>query len=967
MGVLDSVKPRPELMKGDLEDALFAADFGDVISGAAPKVYQDPATFFQNTHPARALCKVIQTVFERLCDAKEPGATIRLSTGFGGGKTHALIAMWHLARNVRDPSLGTHLLPAAQRPPSVTVVGVDAGKAGVPVFSTHGALKIHSLWGEVFYQLGGEKAFKTLGKADHPEASPSEGQVLSVLPKGPVLLLFDELVIYMARLSPRGQGNLLGFLTTLSSIASKRPQTVLVITDPARQAAYQAEAAALAQEIEQAAIKLQEVGSRKASDYDPVGDESPQIIARRLFERVDKTAAEAASAEYRRLYQRLADETGNPLFKKAATAEYAQRIVECYPFHPRLLDTARDRLSAMSDFQRSRGVLRLFTRILRDISERKEELDLISAGDINWSNPSIQAELLHRLQRDGFRAAVSADIEKHAQELDGGGHRGIHTRVASALLLESLPLQPNSGLDKADLTLAVLRPEESGAEAEEALDRLLGICWHTYPMPGDRGYQFRYEPNVAKQIEDRMRDVPWEDAKSRVLADVQEYFSGPWKVAAWPESARDVADIPALQLVLCEDAKTAEAVTRYSDDSNPQAPMPRRFRNGIVAVAPTPEALQEAISRAQRLMAAELIEKEADKLAREQLQRMKPVLQKRFRVQARRAFDQIFLASGYAGRLEEKYQVPEDEILKGTYGQPSLKRFLEEKKLIYKSDDILDVDLFLEKVLRGATPVSEAPDVYTAKAIRDRFFAAPGLRLIDDSHVIRKTIIEAVAQGKLVLRFPDGRTYDSQGVIEGPEGQRRRASEPPPGSFSLDETVQLTPAGSATAQQWTTLDAGKPPGEGITPPPPPPPPIEFESTDWSKVIRLAGTNRLVELRLTAHSPAAAENLAELAQPLGGERVELTVQLSGRVKDDPRGNINFLAKGLRLSHSIRPLEIAQKLFRALAEDASYEAQVCVHFGPSAGTRSEAALSRIRERAPEEVSVWARFEPVQGSSV
>jgi hypothetical protein len=225
--------------------------------------------------------------------------------------------------------------------------------------------------------------------------------------------------------------------------------------------------------------------------------------------------------------------------------------------------------------------------------------------------------------------------------------------------------------------------------------------------------------------------------------------------------------------------------------------------------------------------------------------------------------------------------------------------------------------------------------------------------------VIRKTIIEAVAQGKLVLRFPDGRTYDSQGVIEGPEGQRRRASEPPPGSFSLDDTVQLTPAGSATAQQWTTLDAGKPPREDIIPP------TLLESTDWSKVIRLAGTNRLVELRLTAHSPAAAETLAELAQPLGGERVELTVQLSGRLKDG--GNINFLAKGLRLSHSIRPLEIAEKLFRALAEDASYEAHVCVHFGQSAGTRSEAALSRIRERAPGEVSVWARFEPGQGSSV
>src|SRR5262245_29427108 len=102
MSVLPGCKPRKEVLKGDLDDAIFAADFADLIAGNAPKVYADPKTFFQNTHPARQLKKVIEVVFGRLADTKEAGATLRLSTGFGGGKTHTLMALWHLARNVGD-------------------------------------------------------------------------------------------------------------------------------------------------------------------------------------------------------------------------------------------------------------------------------------------------------------------------------------------------------------------------------------------------------------------------------------------------------------------------------------------------------------------------------------------------------------------------------------------------------------------------------------------------------------------------------------------------------------------------------------------------------------------------------------------------------------------------------------------------------------------------------------------------
>lgn len=95
----------------------------------------------------------------------------------------------------------------------------------------------------------------------------------------------------MARLSERGQGNLLGFLNALASVAGKRPQTALVLTDPAQQAAYAGQAAALALEIEKAAMKLHEVQARRASDFDPIGEESAQIIVCRLLEKVDDGAA----------------------------------------------------------------------------------------------------------------------------------------------------------------------------------------------------------------------------------------------------------------------------------------------------------------------------------------------------------------------------------------------------------------------------------------------------------------------------------------------------------------------------------------------------------------------------------------------------------------------------------------------------------------------------------------------------
>jgi len=969
MGVLTSCKPRKEVLKGDLDDAIFAADFGDLIAGKAPKVYGDAKTFFQNTYPAKQLCKVIEAVFERLAEPKEGGATLRLSTGFGGGKTHTLMALWHLAKNITNLSMGTELLPAAGRPKSINIAAVDLGKAGTPIFSQHGRINVHSLWGEIAYQLGGERALKSLGQADHAELQPTEALISKWFPTGPVLILLDEIVVYMAALSEQGQGNLLAFLNKLAAVVSKRPQTVLVVTDPADQRAYATQAQKLNDARMAAAIKLDDVFGRKMADFDPIGNEAAKVIVTRLFEKVDDTAAQAASAIYHSLYERVLRESPGCLPPVAASAEYSKKIVECYPFHPRLLETAQGRLGALQEFNKSRGTLRFFARILRTIWESRQDLELIKNGDIDWSSPRLQADLLHRLNRDNFKAVIEADLEKHAVELDGRVQRGIHLRVASALLLESIPMQSNSGLDPAELTLAVLNPDEAGPEPSEALDRLVGICWHTYPMAGGRGWQFRYEPNIIKQIEERMNDISMEDAKSRVLAEAQSYFQGPaFRLSAWPINARQVPESPDLQLALCETDQLAKVICTYSDDSDPLAPIPRRFRNAILAVTATPSALDDAIKKSQRLMAAESIEKEyksgeSGKLIRDQLQRIKPELQKQFKIQTCRAFNRVVFAGGASYPIEEKYQVSDEQILQRAQGQSCLRRYLEDKSLIYLPGENLDVGRFVKDILPGTTPLAEQPGVYTARAVHERFLSAPGLRLIPDAGIVRQTILKAVAEGKLVVRLPDGRTYDRNGCVEGLPGHRRRI----PGvltTLSLDDSVLLTTPGSQAALEWTKEDKivkDERTGQRIDEAPVA---GKVIASTWAKAIEYTKQRPLLKLELIAPSPAEASLLISVAQPLGAETIVLSVDVSGYLKDT--GWANFKVEEVKPTHALKPLDIAQRICTAMKEEYSYEARLELGFGESGRMGLETQLQKVSEEAPENIKINAYFDKPHGGS-
>ena len=969
MGVKQGSKPRADVLQGELDDAIFAASFGKLVRDEGPRIYRNPRQFFQNTHPTAALSRLCRDVFGRLGTTSDAGTVLRLSTGFGGGKTHALMALWHLAKTVADPTMGIELLPSAGRPTNVRVVGIDAEGAGYPIFARHGEQEARSLAAELAFQLGGPSALNALGEANSAAASPNDVAIEAMLPSGPVLILLDEIVLYMAKLTDQEVGNLVGFLRALMTAVITRKQAVLVITDPKDQPADAKNAARLAT----LARTIEQQTGRSATVIEPIGNETAQVIIRRLFDVVDSASAAKASADHFALYQRVAEEHSTLIPRLALTTDYAERIRTTYPLHPRLLDTAENRLRVLPDYNLSRGTLRLFARLVRSVwDDPARDPELITAGEIDWSSPSIQTDLLQRLDREKFRAAVGADVEGHAKELDGGTPRGAHRRVASALLLESLPLEASSGMDDAEITLAVLRPDEAGTEPSEALHRLSGACWHLYPMSGSaNAWQFRYEPNILKQIEERMAQVPRADALDRLHAEVQKSFQGGFaKLLAWPPSAKAVPERPELQLALCDSEEIARSVVAYADDTL-DAQSVRANRNAIMAIAPDAAGLEKAVQRIQRLMAAETIEhetpgSEAGRLAREQLKKQKPELMKATRLEAARAYNRLVLADGAAMAIDERFIVPEGTSpLQLPSGQDVVRAFVEDRKLVYAPTDSLFPDFFMDRIFNGAVPQSELPEARSTTSLQRRFLSAQGLKLVSDPSVIRASILRAVTDGRVVVHLEDGTAFDGEGAVYTVNGVRQRDKNRKLSTLPMDTATLVAEASSEAAKNWVkTVGFGEQPRPGDLPLPPPPPRGSgaVSTTDIGVAAEYADKRRLLSLRLSNASASDAQKVLGLVQPLGAAEVLIDADLVGQMKDGGRLALN-LAEA-KVSAAVKPLTLAQTLGNALAPGGAMSITIVLGFGTEGKSDLGALLRTLAMQLPAEVGVDARFAPVSG---
>lgn len=424
--VWEVCEPHPDVFARDMDPSMFAASLHAMEAGTADRDYTDPERFFGKTFMTRSLENVLEGVLARLLGLPERGAPVlRLETPFGGGKTHTMVALYHLvgypeAAEASDAGqrlserLGQPHLPREGR---VAVLdGVALDPHGREVQGT----RLHTLWGELAYRLGGEPFYQALRPSDEARTAPGQAALAELLRRSqPALILMDEFMHYLAkaRAVRIGDTNLsaqtVAFLRELTGAVAEVPRAVLVLSLPASSLEVPAEDQAQAEELFQS---VRMVAGRIELIETPVAqDEVFGVLRRRLFrhagdERAARRAADAFTGYYGEFSRFFPESLRSP--------GYRDRMREAYPFHPELIDLLYQRWGPHPQFQRTRGALRLLALVLRRLwDQRPGSASLIQPHHIDLAERRIRAEVV-RLLDGGFDAIVTGDVLTRARETD---------------------------------------------------------------------------------------------------------------------------------------------------------------------------------------------------------------------------------------------------------------------------------------------------------------------------------------------------------------------------------------------------------------------------------------------------------------------------------------------------------------------------------------------------------------------
>jgi hypothetical protein len=498
------VQPRFDVLSGALTDSIFAASLDEVVAGTAPTVYQDPQDFFANTHPSVGMRDMFREVFGRL-SGQHPDAPpiIRLETNLGGGKTHNLIALYHAARGGLAARTAAEFVDPQMLGQAVRIgvfVGTSAGATSFPV--TNGVCP-HTVWGYLALQLGGRAAYAVVAAEDETKTAPGSAALSRVLGDDPTLILVDELAPYLAKAEGVGvgTGNLavqtLSFLASLLEAVSGLERAVLVLTNTQTVDVFGEQTTRLLRAVEDA----NQLIVRKAHMLRPSNEaDLPAILARRLFERCDRTVAAGTAAAYSEAARRALDVD----LPQTTQADWVGTAERAWPFHPDLITVLDKRLSTMPNFNRTRGALRLLARTVRRLWEHPVDAAMIHLHHIDLADRDIVEELTSRIDRAAFGPVIGADIvgqPGHADQIDlaMSAAAPYARRLATALYLWSLT-QDTPGVPAGTLIGSVLTPQDDPNVVSKALDELTNQAW--YLSDDAQGFRFSTEPNLQMLIHD---------------------------------------------------------------------------------------------------------------------------------------------------------------------------------------------------------------------------------------------------------------------------------------------------------------------------------------------------------------------------------------------------------------------------------------------------------------------------------
>lgn len=634
------VTPHKDVASGRYQQAEFAADLWQVHLGQGSDEYKNPAEFFRRTYLTESLKRMLVGAVQRLA-GQGGDPVVQLQTNFGGGKTHSMLALYHLFSGTAPTELagidavmqeaGAKSLPAAQR---VVLVG-NKISPGNPVTKADGTV-VRTLWGELAWQLGGKKAFTRIAADDEQATSP--GDVLRELftEYGPCLILIDEWVAYARQLHDQSDLPAGGFETqfsfaqVLTESAKLAKNCLLVISLPASDTAGSPHTQADDVEVggqrgREALDRLRNVVGRVESSWRPASaEEGFEIVRRRLFEPMTDPAQFKDRDVVARAFSELYRTQQAEFPPECRDSDYENRIKAAYPIHPEIFDRLYTDWSTLVKFQRTRGVLRLMAAVIHSLWEKGDKNPLILPANISIDDPRVQFELTRYLS-DNWVPVIEKDVDGPSSlplRLDGEvpnlGKFSACRRVARTIYMGSAPTATaaHRGIEDRRVKLGCVMPGESPAVFGDALRRLAAAATYLY-QDGPR-YWYSTQPTVTKLAEDRAEQLKRDSDKvvheldKRLREDLRKPgdFS---RIHPLPNSGQDVPDDLDARLVVLgvdhayskEGGSAAEVAAKAILELRGNTP--RLYQNTLVFLAADKTRLQDLDEAVRRYLAWESI------------------------------------------------------------------------------------------------------------------------------------------------------------------------------------------------------------------------------------------------------------------------------------------------------------------------------------------------------------------------
>lgn len=769
------VTPREDLREGRPMDASeFAVHLDQVRDGRAPADYTDPERFFDRTYLTDNLTMLAAEAVKRLSGMKVvTSAVFNMTTQFGGGKTHALALLYHLAKagnkatKWRGVNKILEIAGVESVPESAVAVFVGTefdslagrgGEDGTPFRRTP--------WGEIAWQLGGYESFKAVERHDKEFIEPKGDVIRALLPKDkPSLILMDEIINYVSTYRASGyHDRMYNFIQSLSETARGTDKVVLMVSIPASELDYTASD----QEDEQRFKKmLDRVGKAIILS---VETDASEIIRRRLFEwgGLPPEARDTIN-EYTDWTQdhRQQIQGWFPVDNAKGAFEAA------YPFHPSLISVFERKWQSLPRFQQTRGILRLLalwvSNAYREGYKGAHKDSLINLGTAPLEDPIFRVAVFEQLGETKLETAVTTDItgkrDANAVRLDKEASDVIkkarlHQKVATAIFFESNGGQAKEYATLPEIRLAVAEPDIDIGNIETVIEALAppdGACY--YLDAAKNRYWFSPKPNLIKMLTDRKAGIKEASIEERVKSEIQKVFaagSGVERVPL-PKKSSEIPDRAAVTLVIVppenslrdgnERERTLKLIEEMTKEHGTSA---RTFKSALIwAVAENPQHLRD---EARKALAWEVLNDEQNDLRLDEGQ--KKQLEASLKRALRDVKETVWRTYNHIFLLAKDGQFK--EISMGLTNSSMAESMVQLIVNRLRQDDEITEGISPNTLIKNWPPAFKE---WSTKGVKDALYASPVFPRLLNPEMIKDTISKGVESGLLgyVGKTADGK------------------------------------------------------------------------------------------------------------------------------------------------------------------------------------------------------------------